>query len=104
MDLLNTVKTTYPGLCALNFDYLLDIVLERIVGANDNKSGLFGTLDAYGVAVEEQGRKTLHAHILVYISGWNKVLQETCTPPYVVLRMQHSNRLLNLSILSFPLL
>ena len=36
--------------------------------------GVFGKLAAYGVAVEEQGRKTLHAHILIYILGWNQTL------------------------------
>ena len=36
--------------------------------------GVFGELDAYAAAVEEQGRKTLHAHIIVCTDGWNDVL------------------------------
>ena len=51
------------------------MVLEKIVGDNDMKEGIFGKLDAYGLAVEEQGRKTLHAHILIYIRGWNDHLK-----------------------------
>jgi hypothetical protein len=71
MDLLHSIRLTYPGICALTFEYLLDLVLEKIVAG-----GVFGKLDAYGVAVEEQGRKTLHAHILVFVSGWNQTLRD----------------------------
>ena len=74
MDDLKATRYKYPGICALNFEALLDIVIEKIVGDNDLKIGIFGNLAAYGVAVEEQGRKTLHAHILVYILGWNETL------------------------------
>ena len=37
---------------------------------NDPKCGLFGDVDAYCVATEEQGRKTLHGHILLWLSDW----------------------------------
>jgi PIF1-like helicase/Helitron helicase-like domain at N-terminus len=76
MDLLNAVRCKYPGLCALNFEYLLGVVLEHIVGENDLRTGIFGTLSAYGLAVEEQGRKTLHCHILVYTTDWNTTLRD----------------------------
>ena len=66
MEQLNAVRLMYPGLCALNFEILLEIVLDKIVGENDLRLGIFGTLSAYGLAVEEQGRKTLHCHIIVY--------------------------------------
>jgi PIF1-like helicase/Helitron helicase-like domain at N-terminus len=79
MDLLNGIRMKYPGICALNFEYLLDIVLDKIVGSGDG-TGLFGKLDAYALAVEEQGRKTLHAHILVYIAGWNELLKALHSP------------------------
>ena len=75
MSELNAIRLKYPGLCALNFEWLLKAVLNHIVGDNDLKEGIFGTLEAYGAAVEEQGRKTLHAHILIYCKGWNSLLQ-----------------------------
>lgn len=76
MDELESIRYKYPGLCALNFEWLLDIILDKIVGDNNVKCGLFGKLAAYGLAVEEQGRKTLHAHILVYTTDWNKILHD----------------------------
>ena len=72
---LNEIRMKYPGLCSLNFEFLLDIILDKVVGDNDRKKGIFGVLDAFGVAVEEQGRKTLHAHILVYTKEWNNTLR-----------------------------
>ncbi|CAB9504395.1 helicase PIF1 [Seminavis robusta] len=74
MDKCNAIRFKYPGLCAWNFDELIDIVLDKIVGDNSLKMGLFGTLIAYGLAVEEQGRNTLHGHILVYTAEWNNIL------------------------------
>ena len=70
----NAIRMKYPGLCALTFEMLFGIILDKVVGANEKKVGVFGELDAYAAAVEEQGRKTLHAHIIVYIDGWNGVL------------------------------
>jgi Helitron helicase-like domain at N-terminus len=75
MEQLNSVRLKYPGICALNFEMLLDIVLDKIVGENDHRLGIFGTLAAYGLAVEEQGRKTLHCHIIVYTTDWNQLLK-----------------------------
>ena len=75
LDKLNAIRYKFPGLCGLNFEFLMDIVLDKIVGDNDLKEGLFGRMAAYGMAVEEQGRKTLHAHILVYVHEWNEILE-----------------------------
>ena len=73
---LNELRLRYPGLCAYNFECLIDVVLDKLVGDNDTKEGVFGKLEAYGMAVEEQNRKTLHAHIVVYISDWNETLRD----------------------------
>ena len=72
---LSKIRLKYPGLCAYNFELLLDIILDKVIGNNDKKEGLFGTLEAFGLAVEEQSRKTLHTHIVVYIKGWNDILK-----------------------------
>ena len=74
MDTLHAIRRRYHGLCALNFEALLDIVLDKIVGDNPLQQGIFSKFAAYGLAVEEQGRKTLHAHIIIYILGWNELL------------------------------
>ncbi len=37
-------------------------------------TGLFGEVLAWCLATEEQGRKSLHGHYLVYIKNWNRVM------------------------------
>ena len=37
--------------------------------------GIFGTLDAYAVAHEEQGRKTLHGHWLIWVEDFKRLRQ-----------------------------
>ena len=76
MDRLSGIRYRYPGLCAYNFESLMDVVLDKIIGDNEERRGMFGNLDAYGMAVEEQGRKTLHAHILVYTSDWSEIMEK----------------------------
>jgi hypothetical protein len=80
MDQLSAIRYKYPGLCALNFEFLLEIVLDKLVGDNETKKGVFGIMEAYGAAIEEQGRKSLHAHILVYCKGWNETLRKLNSP------------------------
>ena len=75
MGLLGAIRIKYPGLCALNFEFLLELVLDKLVGDNPEKKGIFGIMEAFGLAVEEQGRKTLHGHILVYARQWNETLR-----------------------------
>jgi hypothetical protein len=52
----------YLGICALNFEYILDIVLEEVISwnikagkAREEQPGLFGIPEAFTVTVEEQG-------------------------------------------------
>ena len=73
--LRHKLRIELPGLCAYFFERALDIVVEHIIGWNDRENkphtggGIFGTPLAYFAAVEEQGRRSLHAHILVWIEG-----------------------------------
>lgn len=78
-----TLRFDYPGIAATNFEMLLNIVLEEVLCwdiVNDcpfeEKIGLFGPLRAVAFAVEEQGRKTLHAHFILWVEGYQK-LQES---------------------------
>ena len=53
------------------FEMALDTVITEVLGWNvknqvQEKPGLFGTIDAYTISVEEQGQGTLHAHILIW--------------------------------------
>ncbi|KAG7361846.1 helitron helicase-like protein [Nitzschia inconspicua] len=80
------IRIENPGLCAIDFENVIGIVVEEILGwdrkNNCNKVGygLFGDLDAWSFAVEEQGRKTLHAHFLLWVKGYNELIEGLSTP------------------------
>ncbi|KAG7352449.1 hypothetical protein IV203_008497 [Nitzschia inconspicua] len=75
------IRIENPGLRAIDFENVIGIVVEEILGwdrkNNCNKVGygLFGDLDAWSFAVEEQGRKTLHAHFLLWVKGYNELIE-----------------------------
>ena len=69
LNFRKTSRLKYPGACSLEFQSILQIVIHCIIGwdvhKHEGSQGIFGIPEAYAVAVEEQGRKTLHAHIQV---------------------------------------
>ena len=73
------LRIKYPGICALVFEDIIEIVFEKVIGWDMNtkqrvdcEAGyILGVPIAATLTVEEQGRKTLHAHILV----WTTVMQ-----------------------------
>ena len=72
------LRIKLPGLSSIAFEYLLEIVLEEVVGwdvklrkPRDDYIGLFGNVEAFTCTVEEQGRKTLHAHFQIWINKYN---------------------------------
>lgn len=73
------IRMEYPGICAFYFEQVLDIVIEQVLGWDQTngrpteRPGLFGVPIAYIAAMEEQGRKTLHTHILVWIKGFSDI-------------------------------
>ena len=74
------LRYDYPGIAALNFEALLSILMEEVLcwdmEANepiDGKKGLFGKLRAVAFAVEEQGRKTLHIHFILWVNGYKEL-------------------------------
>ena len=75
------IRLQYPGVAALHFEMLLNILVEEVVGwsmrehQSTGKPGIFGMCQAFCLAVEEQGRKTLHAHMTIWIKRYKK-LQE----------------------------
>ena len=75
------VRRRYPGLCAFDFDEVLGTVMRDVLGWDEEAKGptkvegAFGELDAWFAAIEEQGRKTLHAHFLLWRKNWGKLLE-----------------------------
>jgi len=74
-NLRKETRLDFPGACSLNFQSVMQIILEVLIGWDPDKQkssedGIFGELDAWGMTVEEQARKTLHSHWLL----WSKKL------------------------------
>ena len=69
------LRLNFPGLTSHHFEVLLNIVIEEAIGWDMNngkpttENGLFGKCRAFSIAVEEQGRKTLHAHCIIWIEN-----------------------------------
>ena len=47
------------------------MVLTELIGYKSptKNKGIFGEVEAYCAAIEEQGRKTLHTHILIWLKN-----------------------------------
>ena len=69
------IRFQYPGLSTLNFEVLLDIILKEVVGWKSKLPGFFGRPEAYFYAVEEQSRKTLHVHMLIWLDDTHVSLE-----------------------------
>jgi len=71
LTLRKSLRVKYPGACARQFDDLLQIVISELLGWQNGQQkdnfGIFGKLQAYAAGVEEQGRTSLHAHIILWI-------------------------------------
>lgn len=63
----DNLRFKYPGVSTFNFERILSIVMKEIVGFNNHLGGFFGKPKAYFHSVEEQARKTLHVHMLLWI-------------------------------------
>ena len=76
------LRFKFPGMAALNFEMILDIVMEEVIGWDVDKNcpkkkpGLFGHVKAIARAIEEQGRKTLHAHFILWIEGYDDLQKQ----------------------------
>jgi hypothetical protein len=70
----------HPGLCAEEYERIIQLVIKHIFNWDEveqkNKGvGLFAEIMAWCIATEEQGRKSLHAHILLFIKDWQRILR-----------------------------
>ncbi|EJK72421.1 hypothetical protein THAOC_06050, partial [Thalassiosira oceanica] len=70
-------RTARPGACSMEYQNAMDIVLRCLLGWDSKKQsgrcGIFGMVEAWIRADEEQGRLTLHGHWLIWIRGFNRL-------------------------------
>ena len=73
------IRLDYPGVAAMNFEVLFNILAEEVIGWDLKRNqptdtpGFFGPIYALSFAVEEQGRKTLHGHMSLWIEGYRDI-------------------------------
>jgi len=73
------IRTENSGACAREFNSLRDIILECLIGWDSKKgkqvrNGIFGQVLAWCDTTEEQGRFTLHSHILLFIKHFDRLV------------------------------
>ena len=74
-------RLRYPGACSLEYQSVVQIVIESLfqwdIKAQKAKGpGVLGTLLAYAPADEEQGRKTLHMHMQIWVKEVDQKLRD----------------------------
>jgi hypothetical protein len=72
-------RVDHPGLCAEEYQRMMELVIRHLFNwdietQRSNGVGLFATILAWCLAIEEQGRKSLHGHYLLYVENWNRVM------------------------------
>jgi len=51
------------------FHFMCEMFIKHVLGVGENHSGLYGNTNAYYGIVEQQGRLTLHMHMLIWLKG-----------------------------------
>jgi hypothetical protein len=51
------------------FHFMVEMFIKHVLGVNTAHDGLYGNTSGYYGTVEQQGRLTLHLHMLVWITG-----------------------------------
>ena len=87
------LRIKYPGICSYFFELVLEIVIEEVIGWNltegqprEDIVDLFGVPQAFTASVKEQGRKTLHAHIQIWVQNFNNCRQMLLSPSQSIQR------------------
>jgi len=79
LQLRERTRAKYPGICSMEFQSVMDFMWKYVVGWDRDKMegtlGVFGEPLAACEADEEQGRKTLHSHWLIWIKDFSFVRQ-----------------------------
>ena len=77
------IRLKFPGMASMQYEMLLNIVMEEVVGWDmrrnkpTEKPGYFGECEAVALATEEQGRKTLHGHMTLWIKGYRQLVDKS---------------------------
>jgi hypothetical protein len=58
-----------PVASARFFHFMVQTFIKHVLGVDQDHPGLYGDTSAYYGTVEQQGRLTLHLHLLLWISG-----------------------------------
>src|SRR6266567_1683542 len=58
-----------PVACARFFHFMCQMFIKHVLGVGENHPGLYGNTNAYYGTVEQQGRLTLHMHMLLWLKG-----------------------------------
>ena len=74
------LRLKYPGACLLAYQHVVKCVVDLLIGWDPDTQrsregedgGVFGPVEAWGVADEEQGRKDLHGHWLLWVRDFNR--------------------------------
>mmetsp|Transcript_1485 Transcript_1485/g.3204 ORF Transcript_1485/g.3204 Transcript_1485/m.3204 type:complete len:1761 (+) Transcript_1485:1415-6697(+) len=72
------LRMRYPGACSLVFQHIVEIIKDALLAWDPDiqlsrkDEGAFGPIEAWGAADEEQARKTLHIHWLLWVTGFNR--------------------------------
>lgn len=87
------LRIKFPGVCAYFFEIVMDIVLRDVIKWDKSKNGpigdtpgIFGNISAMSMSIEEQGRRTLHAHILLWVNDLNNMRTELYSSNKYVVR------------------
>ena len=77
--LRSELRVKHPGLCAEEYEHIVKLVIKHLFNwdteeQKSNGKGLFAEILAFTLATEEQGRKTLHGHFLLFVKGWKQIL------------------------------
>ena len=75
-----TCRTSNPGLCAEEYHRIMTLVIKHMFKWDEGTQsstgqGCFGELLAWCLATEEQGRKTLHGHFLLFLKNWQDLMK-----------------------------
>jgi hypothetical protein len=76
-------RVKFPGLCAEEYEHIVILVIKHLFNwdmekQQSNGIGIFAEISAFVLATEEQGRKTLHGHFLVFVKSWNQIMDQGC--------------------------
>ena len=79
MNVRRQVRFDHPGLCAEEYNQIIDLVIKHLFNwdSENQKSmgaGLFAVILAWCLATEEQGKKTLHGHFLIFVKNWTAIM------------------------------